>query len=96
MSEKNEKKKRDTLSVPVYPLDKQYSILKTYADSIDLDVNVFAGLIFAETIYTFQSAMIEKKVELISLMKSYCLHSIETEKKLDELRNLFENEKNGK
>lgn len=93
MSEKKAKLKRKTVEIPVYPLDKQYEILKTYADSIELDINIFAGLIFAETIYTFQEAMINKKIELISLMRSYVEHSVQTEKKLSELRSKVDERK---
>lgn len=93
MSEKKAKLKRKTIEVPIYPLDKQYEILKSYADSVELDINVFAGLIFAETIYTFQDAMFNKKVELISLMRSYLEHSVQTEKKLSELRSKVDERK---
>lgn len=93
MSEKKAKLKRKTVNVPVYSLGKQYEILKTYADSVELDINVFAGLIFAEIIYTFQDAMLNKKIELISLMRSYLEHSVQTEKKLSELRSKVDERK---
>lgn len=86
MSEKKSKEVRQTVSVPVYNVEKQMDYLIKFCKSFDFSPQVLLSLILAEFIYTVEAGLTYKDMTLEDIFIAYLELAQRTRKKYDKLK----------
>lgn len=88
MSEKKSKLQRQTMSLPVYSVEKQINWLKDFCEPFNFDVNTLTSYLIADFIFTIENG-VYRGAAVTDLFFSYLLSVQKTHKKFSKLQEVL-------